>query len=108
MGRDHPLVGAVATIYRRRGARVRRRARHHRFAGHRTRLRLPYYLTLLAQLQLEAGQTEQGLAALRTAWDTLQRNDERHWEAELHRVRAELLLAEGVAAAEVEAELREA
>ncbi|HMK73184.1 MAG TPA: hypothetical protein VK454_07580, partial [Myxococcaceae bacterium] len=69
------------------------------------RLRLPYYLALLADAHLRAGQAEAGLAVVEEALSLGRETNERWWDAELHRLRGELLLAGGAEAAEAEAAL---
>ncbi|MFQ6108718.1 MAG: AAA family ATPase, partial [Candidatus Aminicenantales bacterium] len=53
-------------------------------------------------------QTKEGLAAITEAMDLMRRYDERYMEAELHRLKGELLLMEGETASEVEACFRKA
>ena len=72
------------------------------------RLRLPYYLALLADAHLRAGEAEAGLDVVEEALSRSRETNERWWDAELHRLRAELLLAGGAEAAEAEAALRRA
>jgi predicted ATPase len=57
----------------------------------------PYYLSLLAEASAQAGQTAAGLEALTEALVTLAKSRARWWEAELHRLRGELLLQHAVA-----------
>ena len=52
----------------------------------------PYYLALLAEASAQVGQTTEGLEALAEALATLAKSGVRWWEAELHRLRGELLL----------------
>jgi predicted ATPase len=61
----------------------------------------------LAEAQAEAGRLGEALATLSEALALVEETDERHWEAELHRLRGELLLMndEGV---EAEASLHQA
>ncbi len=54
-----------------------------------------YYLALLADAYVRAGQAEQGLPVLAEALDVVNKTGERWYEAELHRLRGELLLAQG-------------
>jgi adenylate cyclase len=49
----------------------------------------------LADTHSRAGHPEKGLAVIEEALSFIQNTDERHWEAEIHRTRAELLLAAG-------------
>ena len=55
------------------------------------------FLALLAEAHGRAGRPEEGLRALDEALTTAAKNDERAHEAELHRLRGELLLAAGPA-----------
>jgi DNA-binding SARP family transcriptional activator/predicted ATPase len=52
-------------------------------------------LRALAKAQAQAGLLEHALLTLNQAFDLVERTDERHWEAELYRLRAELMLAQG-------------
>ncbi|MGA8547878.1 MAG: hypothetical protein WB785_21790, partial [Mycobacterium sp.] len=52
----------------------------------------PWYLAVLAELQGMAGQVEDGLSSLEEAFRWVGRNDEHLYEAEVHRLRGELLL----------------
>jgi predicted ATPase len=52
----------------------------------------PYNLALLAEASAQAGQTTEGLEALAEALTLLATSGVRWWEAELHRLRGELLL----------------
>jgi tetratricopeptide (TPR) repeat protein len=72
------------------------------------RLRLPYYLALLADAHLRKGEADAGLDVLEEALSRGRETNERWWDAELHRLRAELLLAGGAEASEAEAALRRA
>jgi predicted ATPase len=63
----------------------------------------PSFLALLAEAHAEVGEIEDGLGALDEAFAIMSRNGERAHEAELHRLRGELLLA-GVTADEPRAE----
>jgi predicted ATPase len=53
----------------------------------------PYGLTLLAEVSAQAGQREAGLTLLAEALAAVDDTGERRWEAELHRLKGELLLA---------------
>src|SRR5262249_33638445 len=57
----------------------------------------PYYLALLAEASAQAGQTTAGLEALTEALATLAKSTAGWWEAELYRLRGELLLQQSVA-----------
>ena len=72
------------------------------------RLRLPYYLSLLARTYLAVGELEQGLAVIEQALAESLQNNERWWDAELHRLRGEFMLAQGADPAYVEAAFRRA
>ena len=72
------------------------------------RLRLPYYLALLAEGHLRAGEAEAGLEVVEEASSRGRETNERWWDAELHRLRAELMLAGGAEAGEAEAALQRA
>ena len=54
----------------------------------------PYFLSLLAEAHRKAGQTEEGLAVLAEALAMVDKNGERQYEAELYRLKGELLLAQ--------------
>ncbi len=53
----------------------------------------PSFLTLLAEAYRKAGQTEEGLNTLAEALETVDKTGERWYEAELYRIKGELLLA---------------
>jgi TOMM system kinase/cyclase fusion protein len=55
----------------------------------------PYYLALLAEAYGAGGQVEQGLRVLAEALTMVEKTEERYWEAELHRLKGELLLRRG-------------
>jgi predicted ATPase len=61
------------------------------------RLRLPYYLALLAEVYGHSGQVEKGLHLLDKACADMQQTGEHFWEAEQHRLQAELRLAHSTA-----------
>ncbi len=69
------------------------------------RLRLPYYLSLLAQVYGKAGRAEEGLACIDEALFEARTHNERWWDAELHRLRGALLLMHGADAFDAEAAL---
>jgi predicted ATPase len=69
----------------------------------------PYHLALLAEASTQVGQTAAGLEALAEALATVAQSAARWWEAELHRLRGELLLQSAVAqAGEAEACVQQA
>jgi predicted ATPase/class 3 adenylate cyclase len=53
----------------------------------------PYWLCLIAEACLESGDALEGLALLDQAEAAVQQTNERYWEAEIHRLRGQLLLA---------------
>jgi DNA-binding SARP family transcriptional activator/predicted ATPase len=59
------------------------------------RLNLPGKLGSLAEAQAKAGRPEEGLTTLAEALAVVEETDERHWEAELYRLKGELLLMQG-------------
>src|SRR5262249_52511253 len=61
------------------------------------RLRLPYYLALLAEAYGHSGHVEKTLERLDKPFADLQQTGEHFWEAEQHRLQAELLLAHSAA-----------
>src|SRR5262249_33373833 len=67
-----------------------------------TRQQRTYFLALPAESLNEAGRVSEGIAVLAETQALVEKNEERYWEAELHRLRGELWLREGAAAAEVE------
>jgi predicted ATPase len=75
------------------------------FQGTGGRLRLPYYLALLADACLRAGEPGSGLEVVEDGLAHGRETNERWWDAELHRLRAELLLAGGAEPAEAETAL---
>jgi predicted ATPase len=75
------------------------------FKASGARLRLPYYLSLLAQVCEKAERAEEGLACIDEALAEARTHNERWWDAELHRLRGELLLMQGADASDVEAAL---
>jgi predicted ATPase len=56
----------------------------------------PYFLALLAEAHTAAGQAETGLGVLAEALALVDYTDERYWEAEVYRVKGELLLRQAV------------
>ncbi len=57
-----------------------------------TRLRIPYHQTRLAELYGKAGQSAEGLAQLEKAFALSKITGECWWEAEMYRIKGELLL----------------
>jgi predicted ATPase len=55
-----------------------------------------YYLTFLTEAYRKAGQTEEGLTTLAEALDLVERTEERAYEAELYRLKGQLVLQSGV------------
>jgi DNA-binding SARP family transcriptional activator/predicted ATPase len=68
----------------------------------------PHLLTLLADAYGRAGQAAEGLALLAEALAVADRGEVRDYEAEVHRLRGDLLLTQGEPAAEVETHYRRA
>jgi predicted ATPase/DNA-binding SARP family transcriptional activator len=68
----------------------------------------PFYLGLLADAHLRGGSVEPGLAAVDEALSIATRERAHYYDAELHRLRGELLLAAGRPPEEAEAPIREA
>lgn len=54
----------------------------------------PYFFSLLAEAHGKMGQIEEGLSILAQALALANKNGERWWEAELYRLKGELLLAQ--------------
>ena len=57
----------------------------------------PYWLALLAEAWGKVGQAEEGLRALAEALEAMQTSGERRWEAEIYRLKGQLLLTPGAA-----------
>jgi predicted ATPase len=72
------------------------------------RIRLPYFLALLADASLRADDASSGLEAVEEAMARGRETNERWWDAELHRLRAELLLRSGAEEGDAETALRRA
>ena len=53
----------------------------------------PYFLALLAEASAQVGQHEAGLTLLAEALAVTNDTGERRWDAELHRLKGEILLA---------------
>jgi serine phosphatase RsbU (regulator of sigma subunit) len=71
-------------------------------------LGLPYYLSLLGEAFTQAGRFDDARGAFEDALALVEKNDERFQEAELHRLRGELLLAEANDEAAAEESFRRA
>ena len=63
------------------------------FRGTGAELRVPSYLGMLGEAYTQAGRFEEAFAALNEALAVVDKNDDRFHEAELHRLKGELLLA---------------
>ena len=68
-----------------------------------TELFLPLFLTQLAEAYGKVGQADAGLAALDEALSIVERGGEHIWDADLYRVKGELMLLQGAAASAAEA-----
>src|SRR5215831_1851131 len=68
----------------------------------------PFWLAMLAEVYGEVGQTEAGLTVLAEALAVVDKTGERFWEAELYRLKGELLLSQASHIGEVEACFRQA
>jgi predicted ATPase/DNA-binding SARP family transcriptional activator len=75
----------------------------HVFMTSGARLRLPYYLSLLARAYQQAGENEKALTVIEQAMGEALNNQERCWDAELHRLRGEFLLFQSANAADAAA-----
>lgn len=80
----------------------------HTFIESGARIRLPVYYSMYAQVCLKAGQTGEGLAALDLAQAESQKNREHWWDAEILRLRGELLRAAGASIEEAETHFQRA
>jgi predicted ATPase/DNA-binding SARP family transcriptional activator len=67
------------------------------------RIGIPHMLSLLAEAHGKAGETAEGLTLLAEALTAAHDSGERHYEAEIHRLRGELLRQSGADAAQAEA-----
>jgi predicted ATPase len=68
----------------------------------------PYLLGLLAEVYGKRGQAEEGLTVLAEALVAVENSGERFWEAELYRIKGELLLMQNEADVGVEEHFRQA
>jgi DNA-binding SARP family transcriptional activator/transcriptional regulator with XRE-family HTH domain len=71
-------------------------------------MRMPYYLSMLARACAAAGKPDEGLAAIEQGLTESLQNSERWWDAELHRLRGELMGSQGADNDEIEAAYRRA
>jgi predicted ATPase len=60
-----------------------------------TKTQRSHWLALLAEAQASAGQAEEGLSVLDEALALVEKTGERYYEAEIHRLKGELLLVQG-------------
>ncbi len=74
----------------------------HTFTEAGARVRLPVYFSLLAQACLKAGRLDEGSQALDLALAESLQNNEHWWDAEIHRLRGEVLWAQGAESKDVE------
>jgi predicted ATPase len=65
-------------------------------------IHLPEFLSVLAEMYAKAGQVDEALSTIAEAISQMEKSDERYWEAEVHRVKGELLQMKGADEAEVE------
>lgn len=72
------------------------------------RIRLPYFLSLTARAHWRAGDLDAAMSAVEVALEEGLRSNERWWDGELHRLRGELLHAQGADSADVENAFRRA
>jgi len=82
---SRPDAGSIAAL----------RASIEAFRASGAGLRLPYYLGLLAGICCRAGHAADGLAVVEEAFTEVRSSNEHWWDAELHRLRGDLLLATG-------------
>src|SRR4051794_28319452 len=87
-------------------AHMQHGVRMHRATG--AELLTPYWSWLQAEAHGRAGRFEAGLTLLDEAIEAMTRSDERYWEAEVHRLRGQFLLAVGVSEEQVETAYRRA
>ncbi|MBE2240226.1 MAG: AAA family ATPase [Caldilineaceae bacterium] len=80
----------------------------HRFMKMGSRLRLPLYFSLLARACFKAKRPDEGLEALELALAESLQNNEHWWDAEIHRLRGELMGAQGADPGDIEAAFQRA
>ena len=71
-------------------------------------LAVPYYLALKAEALYLADRTSEALEAISEAEAVIERSEDRHWCAELHRLRGVFLAAMGADETQIEASFCEA
>ena len=69
---------------------------------------MPYYLALKAEALYLADRTSEALEAISEAKAVVERSEDRHWCAELHRLRGVFLVAMGADEPQIEVSFREA
>lgn len=84
------------------------RATIEEFKATGARVRLPYYLSLLAQMYDRAKRPAEGLDIIEEALAQARTSNERWWDAELHRLRGKFMHAAGRDAQDVDAAMRRA
>jgi len=72
------------------------------------RVRLPVYFSLMAQACLKAGQFGAGLDALEKGLSQALQNNEHWWDAEIYRLRGELMRMQGANTEAIETEFQRA
>lgn len=60
-----------------------------------TEFHRPHFLSWLAEGHAKTGQVEEGLARLAEALDLIEKTDEHYYEAEIHRIKGDLLVTHG-------------
>jgi predicted ATPase/DNA-binding SARP family transcriptional activator len=80
----------------------------HVFTETGARVRLPVFFALLAQVCLKAGRLDEGLEALELALAESLQNNEHWWDAEIHRLRGELMWAQDADIDDIEAAFQRA
>jgi predicted ATPase len=68
----------------------------------------PLYLSLLAEAHMKMGQVTEGLTVLEQALTRVEKSGERFWEAELYRLKGELLSRKGADDGEIEQQVLKA
>jgi DNA-binding SARP family transcriptional activator len=78
----------------------------HLFATNGTRLRMPYFRSLLTRVLHKAGRLDEALGILEEAFAESRQHDEHWWDAELYRLRGELIWSQVADADAAEAAFR--